>query len=175
MQPRYAELDQLLALARRILDPQLNRGIVVVLDFRQLLVPVAAGIFEQQSEVKRRTCGAERIGKIPGTIGTVTPSLRRSSTEAIKIIVVEKQLGDDRCRAGVDFFFEKSQIRFAADGARMDFRKTRHRHAKSTPSPARFANQLDGMVKTVRDGVANPSFPGADRRRARERFQSPFL
>src|SRR5207344_3519019 len=36
MQPRYAEFDQLVALPGCILDAQLNRGILIVLDFDQL-------------------------------------------------------------------------------------------------------------------------------------------
>src|SRR5206468_2639593 len=39
-----------------------------------------AGIFAQQSAVNRRTCGAERIGRTPGTMETVRmgPPIRHS-------------------------------------------------------------------------------------------------
>ena len=40
MQSRHAEFDQLLALPGRILDAQLDRGIVIVFDFDQFCSPI---------------------------------------------------------------------------------------------------------------------------------------
>ena len=85
-----AELDQFLALAGGIFDPDLHRRFVVGFHLGQLTSLISPESWPQHNAVKRRTCDADNIGKTPGTIGTPQAKFSQIFGEAIIVIVIKK-------------------------------------------------------------------------------------
>src|SRR6185437_10865509 len=125
MQSWNSKLDEIFALTGRILNPHLDRCILIALNPHELALQFRRNLgTAQRGETAHLWRGENRQNsRYDWHRHAHGPEI---VDEAVIILVIEKKLRNDRCGAGVDFLLQKIQIGSAAVGPWMDFRKAGH-------------------------------------------------